>query len=139
MVQLTAVCAKILSIPHRDRYQLLTLHGIPATIASNEIEQLRNHSAIDLNSNPLPIRSLREVTRLSSNTSIRRCPCVRAELACTTHCHTKQRTSFCRNKDVAEAGLDLEAEAEAEEAEGEIEGAAHAQQEDSDIESTIPN
>jgi len=45
--------------------------------------------------------------------------------ACTTHCHTKQRTGFCCNKDIAEAGLEseaeAEAEAEAEEAEGEIE------------------
>jgi len=71
------------------------------------------------------------------NNIIRRCPCVRAELACTTHCHPKQRTGFCRNQDIAEAGLESEAEVEAEEAEGELEWAAHAQQEDSDIESTI--
>jgi len=72
-----------------------------------------------------------------ANCSTRRCPCMRAELICTTHCHPKQRTGFCRNKDIAEAGLESEAEAEAGEAEGEIEGAAHAPQENSDIESTI--
>ena len=65
----------------------------------------RNHRDIDVNSLPWP--SLREVVKMSSNTipdvrcqytancATHSCPRVHPELACTTHCHPKQRTSFC--------------------------------------------
>ena len=66
---------------------------------------------------------------IRANGSTRRCPCVRTELAGTTHCHPKQRSGFGRKQNIAVQGL--------KEAEAEVMGAAHAQQEDSNTESTI--